>query len=219
MNKEQKVLYLHQLYKMKSIGVDFIEPLAKKDDKTPKSLKVDFEKLSQIANSCHLCELSKTRKNVVFGYGNTNATIMFIGEAPGANEDEQGLPFVGRAGDILTKIIENVLELKRSDVYIANIIKCRPPNNRVPNDFEASMCLPYIHRQIELVNPKIIVLLGTTSYKYLLKDSTPISKVRGQVFMYKNIKVIPTYHPSYLLRNESAKKDVYIDMLKVKGLL
>lgn len=169
---------------------------------------------------CHLCELAKRRKNVVFGEGNEHAKLMFVGEAPGASEDETGHPFVGRAGQLLTKILNNVLNLSRDDVYIANVIKCRPPENRVPSMDEVSACKPYLLQQIKMVNPRIIVALGSTSFHHLTGEyNTPISKVRGEILEFGNAKLIPTFHPSFLLRNPSAKKEVYADMLKVKGML
>jgi DNA polymerase len=144
---------------------------------------------------------------------------MFIGEGPGEMEDKTGRPFVGRAGQLLTKIIQNVLEIKRESVYIANIAKCRPPFNRVPTIEEAEKCKPYLLKQIEIINPKILVCLGKTAFMYLLNSDLPISKVRGQLFEYKDKKVIPTYHPSYLLRNPSAKKEAYKDFLFIKKLM
>lgn len=183
-------------------------------------LPKEFEQLRSSVINCHLCNLSKTRKNVVFGEGNKNARLMFIGEAPGASEDESGKVFVGRAGNLLTNIIEKVLNLRREDVYIANILKCRPPTNRVPNMEEVSACKPYLLQQIEMVNPEVIVALGSTSFHHLTGEyETHISKVRGEVLQLGNAKLIPTFHPNFLLRNPSSKKDVFQDMLKVKSLL
>ena len=179
----------------------------------------DLEKLRDIVLSCHLCDLAKTRKNVVFGEGNPKAKLMFIGEGPGATEDETGRPFVGRAGQLLTKMIENVLEIPRSEVYIANIVKCRPPGNRVPTPQEAQTCIPYLMKQIEIVDPKILVALGSTSYRWLTGDNTPISKVRGETLSFQGRILIPTFHPSFLLRNPSKKREVYQDLLKIKELL
>ncbi|MRI57974.1 MAG: uracil-DNA glycosylase [Epsilonproteobacteria bacterium] len=184
-----------------------------------RDLPDDLEELKKIVLECHLCDLAKTRKNVVFGEGDPKANLMFVGEGPGATEDETGRPFVGRAGQLLTKMIENVLELKRSDVYIANIVKCRPPNNRVPTPEEVEKCIPYLWKQIELIDPKIIVALGSTSYRHLTGDKTPISKIRGQVIDFGGRKLIPTYHPSFLLRNPSKKREAYEDLLKIKELL
>ena len=144
---------------------------------------------------------------------------MFVGEAPGRNEDLKGRVFVGRAGELLTKMIENVLYIKRESVYISNIVKCRPPNNRAPTSSEALTCRAYLFKEIEIVKPKIIVALGSSAYHYLTNDNTPISQIRGNVIDFNSGKLIPTFHPSYLLRNPSAKKEAFADMLKVKELL
>jgi len=219
MDKITKIKLLKNLYYQKWLGIEYIDPIRIESDNKKISLPDSLEKFEEIVKKCYLCNLSKTRKNVVFGEGNPYAKLMFIGEGPGATEDEMGRPFVGRAGQLLTKMIENVLEIKRENVYIANIVKCRPPNNRVPTEEEAKTCMPYLLKQIEIINPKILVALGSTSYKYLTKDSTPISKIRGEIVRYKDKILIPTYHPSFLLRNPSKKKEAYIDLLKIKSLL
>ncbi|WP_281950774.1 uracil-DNA glycosylase [Nitrosophilus kaiyonis] len=219
MDKIKKAKLLKNLYYQKWIGYQYIDPINIENNHKNISLPNSLEKLKEIVKNCHLCDLSKTRKNVVFGEGNPHAKLMFIGEGPGATEDEMGRPFVGRAGQLLTKMIENVLEIKREDVYIANIVKCRPPNNRVPTEEEAKTCMPYLIKQIEIINPKILVALGSTSYRYLTNDTTPISKIRGEIVKYKDKILIPTYHPSFLLRNPSKKKEAYLDLLKIKSLL
>jgi DNA polymerase len=156
---------------------------------------------------------------VVFGVGNPNAALMFVGEAPGADEDIQGEPFVGRAGQLLTKIIE-AIDLKRSDVYIANVIKCRPPANRNPEPVEVATCEPFLFRQIDLIRPKVIVALGTFAAHALLKTDAPISRLRGHVHEFRDgIKLIPTFHPAFLLRSPERKRDVWEDMKKVRGFL
>jgi DNA polymerase len=142
-----------------------------------------------------------------------------VGESPGAMEDASGKPFVGRSGELLTKMIENVLLISRNDVYITNIVKCRPSNNDIPTPSQAHTCQPYLMKQIELIRPKLIVTLGATAYHYLTGDDTDISKIRGTIHKQNGYTIIPTYHPSYLLRNPSAKKDVFDDLLKVKNLL
>ncbi len=210
---------LKNLYLLKWLGYEYIDPISFNSTENEISLPNDLTKLRELVLQCHLCSLSKTRKNVVFGEGDKNAELMFIGEGPGATEDETGRPFVGRAGQLLTKMIENVLEISRESVYIANIVKCRPPNNRVPTEEEAQTCIPYLKKQIELVNPRILVALGSTSYRYLTGDTTPISKIRGEIVKYQNRLLIPTYHPSFLLRNPSKKKEVYMDLLKIKRVL
>ncbi|MBL7068768.1 MAG: uracil-DNA glycosylase [Candidatus Omnitrophica bacterium] len=168
--------------------------------------------------SCRLCGLSKGRNNVVFGAGNPNAKLMYVGEGPGYEEDMQGLPFVGRAGRLLTKIIE-AMGLKRRDVYIANIVKCRPPQNRNPLPTEILSCEEYLEKQIKLINPKVICVLGRIAAQALLKTQEPISKLRGRFFSYKGIKVMPTFHPAYLLRNPQDKRLVWQDMKKIMSEL
>ena len=163
---------------------------------------------------CTKCELSKTRKNVVFGSGSPDARLMFIGEAPGEEEDNQALPFVGRAGQLLTKIIE-AMGLKREDVYIANILKCRPPNNRAPLLPEILACEANVKKQVEMIRPRVICTLGKFASQTLLKTETPISALRGHFREYEGIKVMPTFHPAYLLRNPDDKKLVWQDMKKV----
>lgn len=168
---------------------------------------------------CTRCKLCSTRTNIVFGVGNPHAELMFVGEAPGADEDEQGEPFVGRAGQLLTKIIE-AMGYQRSDVYIANILKCRPPNNRPPEPDEVATCEPFLFKQIDTIKPKVIVALGTHAAHTLLKIDTPISKIRGQVLDYRgDVKLVPTFHPAYLLRSPDRKRDVWEDMKKVRALL
>jgi DNA polymerase len=168
---------------------------------------------------CTRCKLHMLgRKQIVFGVGNPEADLMFVGEAPGADEDEQGMPFVGRAGQLLTKIIE-AIELRREDVYIANIIKCRPPQNRNPEPDEVASCEPFLFRQIDAIKPRVIVALGKYAAQTLLRTETPLSRLRGRQFDYRGAKLIPTFHPAYLLRNPSSKREVWEDMKLVKRLL
>ena len=172
-----------------------------------------------IGPDCSRCKLHTLgRTQVVFGVGNPNADLMFVGEAPGADEDIQGEPFVGRAGQLLTKIIE-AIDLKREDVYIANVIKCRPPGNRNPEPDEVEQCEPFLFRQIDIIKPKVIVALGKFAAQCLLKTDAPITRIRGREFSYRDAVLIPTYHPAYLLRNPSAKRDVWEDMKKVRALV
>ena len=165
---------------------------------------------------CKLCTLG--RKQIVFGVGNPNADLMFVGEAPGREEDIQGIPFVGRSGQKLTQIIE-AIGLKREDVYIANVIKCRPPENRNPEPDEVEQCEPFLFRQVDSIKPKVIVTLGTFAAKSLLRSTEPISRLRGRVFEYRGAKLVPTFHPAFLLRNPSCRRDVWEDMQKVRALL
>ncbi len=174
---------------------------------------------------CKLCKLCKGRANIVFGVGNPSADLMFIGEGPGADEDAQGEPFVGRAGQLLTKII-GAMGFKRGDVYIGNVVKCRPPNNRNPEPDEISACMPFILKQIAVIKPKIIVTLGAIATKALLATEVPISKIRGKFLDWPpeafippllkgGCKLLPTYHPAFLLRNPAMKPPVWEDMQKV----
>jgi len=178
----------------------------------------DLKKLRDEALGCTRCELHQTRKTVVFGTGNENADLMFVGEAPGADEDRSGEAFVGRAGQLLTKIIE-AMELTRDEVYIANVIKCRPPGNRNPSSFEIETCEPFLQKQIELIKPKVICALGAFATQTLLRTNQRISMLRGRFHDYHGIKVMPTYHPAYLLRNPHGKRDVWEDMKKVMAEL
>jgi len=170
--------------------------------------------LEKMVSTCVKCKLSQGRTQTVFGTGNTKADIMFVGEGPGRDEDLQGKPFVGRAGQLLTKIIQ-AMGFERSDVYIANIVKCRPPNNRGPLPDEVESCTPYLLKQIELIKPKIIVALGSYAARFLLKTETPISKLRGEFFDFHGAKLLPTFHPAFLLRNPNMKRPVWEDMQKV----
>jgi uracil-DNA glycosylase family 4 len=168
---------------------------------------------------CSRCKLHTLgRRQVVFGVGNPNADLMFVGEAPGADEDMQGEPFVGRAGQLLTKIIE-AIDLRREDVYIANVIKCRPPSNRNPEPDEVEQCEPFLFRQIDTVKPKVIVALGKFAAQCLLRTTDPITRIRGREFKYRDAILMPTYHPAYLLRTPSAKREVWEDMKRVRAIL
>ncbi|MGE5245586.1 MAG: uracil-DNA glycosylase [Betaproteobacteria bacterium] len=168
---------------------------------------------------CTRCKLHTLgRRQIVFGVGNPTADLMFVGEAPGADEDVQGIPFVGRAGQLLTRIIE-AIGLTREDVYIANVIKCRPPQNRNPEPDEVDTCEPFLFRQIDTVRPKVIVALGTFAARTLLRTLDPISRLRGRVYDYRGARLIPTFHPAYLLRNPGSKREVWEDMKRVRHLL
>jgi DNA polymerase len=168
---------------------------------------------------CRRCRLSGGRKTIVFGQGNPRAEVMFVGEAPGAEEDEQGLAFVGRAGQLLTDIIEKGMRMKRSDVWIGNVLKCRPPQNRNPEPDEIRSCQPFLEAQIRAIRPRVLVGLGKFGAQWLLKTAEPISRLRGRLGAYEGIPVMPTYHPAFLLRNPAGKKDVWEDMKAVLRLL
>ena len=163
---------------------------------------------------CQRCALHATRRNLVFGEGSPQAELVFVGEAPGADEDQQGRPFVGRAGQLLTKIIE-AMGLKREQVYICNILKCRPPGNRNPLAEEILACEPFLIRQLEAIGPQVICALGTFAARTLLKTEAPITVLRGRFHDYHGIPLMPTYHPAYLLRNPSAKKQVWEDVQQI----
>jgi DNA polymerase len=167
---------------------------------------------------CTRCRLHKQRNKIVFGAGNMRAELVFVGEGPGHDEDIQGLPFVGRAGKLLTQMIE-AMGLKREDVYICNVVKCRPPENRKPEEDEVATCSPYLFRQLDVFAPKAIVCLGATAAQALLKTNDSISRFRGNWFDYRNTKLMATYHPAYLLRNPAAKADVWKDLQKVMAHL
>jgi DNA polymerase len=164
---------------------------------------------------CTRCLLAKGRTNIVFGDGDPFARVMFVGEGPGEDEDAQGVPFVGKAGRLLTDIIEKGMKIKRSEVYIANIVKCRPPGNRDPEPLEKDQCFPFLEKQIEAIRPRVIVALGKVAAHALLGTEETISRLRGNWREYKGIPVMPTFHPSYLLRNERAKREVWEDIKQV----
>jgi len=167
---------------------------------------------------CTRCKLYKHRHTIVFGDGNPKAELVFVGEGPGADEDAQGLPFVGRAGKLLTQMIE-AMGLERKDVYICNVVKCRPPENRTPEDDEVSTCSPFLLRQLAVIAPKVIVCLGAVAAKTLLRTNRGISQFRGQWLDYRGSKLMATYHPAYLLRNPNAKGEVWKDLQKVMVVL
>ncbi len=218
----EELKLLKQLYEQRFLGYKYFNDIKS----TPfsgsdlKDMPESLDELQSYISDCSLCNLSKSRKKVVFGEGNSNADVMFVGEAPGELEDDLGRVFVGRAGETLDRIIQNVLLMKREDVYIANIVKCRPPQNRIPTDEEISSCRAFLLKQIEIVKPKIIVALGGTSYSYLTGDmDSSISKVRGEFISFGSSKLMPTFHPAYLLRNPSVKREIFNDMLKIKAML
>lgn len=196
------------------------------DSSKSENMKNELEKIAAQVANCTKCELASTRTNPVPGHGNPNAAIVFVGEAPGADEDAQGLPFVGRAGKLLDKIIK-AMGLQRTDVFICNILKCRPPGNRDPKPDEIASCLPYLQKQLEQIKPEIIIALGAHAAKTLLKTNKPIGQLRGRFHDYytsddaEPIKLMPTYHPAYLLRNYSQenRKRVWEDMKKVMAEL
>jgi DNA polymerase len=177
-----------------------------------------LERIREDLGECTRCHLHKQRNKIVFGAGNPRAELIFVGEGPGHDEDVQGLPFVGRAGKLLTQMIE-AMGLQREQVYICNVVKCRPPENRKPEDDEVATCSPYLFRQLDVIAPKAIVCLGGTAAQALLKTKDSISRFRGTWFDYRNTKLLATYHPAYLLRNPAAKSEVWKDLQKVMAHL
>jgi DNA polymerase len=195
----------------------FLNVTAPPDNAADKSALLDQIRARVCA--CTKCpHLARTRTQTVFGVGNPDADLMFVGEAPGADEDEQGEPFVGRAGQLLTKIIE-AIGMKREEVLIGNVNRCRPPGNRAPTTEEATTCKPYLLREIAIVQPKVIVVLGNTAMKNLLDTREGITRLRGRFQDYKGIKVMPTFHPAYLLRDPSKKRETWEDLKKVRDYL
>jgi uracil-DNA glycosylase family 4 len=174
--------------------------------------------IREFIGDCTRCKLHKGRTKIVFGTGNPNAELMFVGEGPGRDEDLSGEPFVGRAGKLLTDMIK-AMGLQREDVYIANVVKCRPPENRLPEKDEIATCSPFLMRQIDVIKPKVICTLGSCSAQTLLQTTQGISKLRGEWFDFRNAKLMPTYHPAYLLRNPAAKPEVWKDLQKVMAVL
>jgi len=187
------------------------EPVAKISSETVLQVREDL-------GECTRCKLHRTRNKIVFGDGSSQAQLVFVGEGPGADEDAQGLPFVGRAGKLLTQMIE-AMGLQRRDVYICNVVKCRPPGNRQPEGDEVESCSPFLFRQLDVIKPKVIVCLGATAFQTLLQSNRSISHFRGQWLDFRGYKMLPTYHPAYLLRNPAAKADVWKDLQKVMAEL
>ncbi len=219
--KGMLVKYLHQ---KKEDGQRYMELYPGETVKTQVTgnVRPDFSTLQELMEwmgDCQKCKaLAKNRSNIVFGDGSPNADLVFVGEAPGAEEDRQGIPFVGRAGQLLTKII-NAMGFERSEVYIMNVLKCRPPGNRDPQPDEVENCNPFFLKQLKILAPKVIVALGKYASQTLLDTKIPITKLRGTFYDYHGIPLIPTFHPSYLLRNSYGKKDVWEDMQEVMRLL
>jgi uracil-DNA glycosylase family 4 len=185
---------------------------------TPAAGVESLEAIRTDLGDCQRCKLGRLRKNIVFGMGNPCADLLFVGEAPGADEDEQGLPFVGRAGQLLTRIIQ-AMGMRREDVYICNIVKCRPPENRDPEGDEVAACQPFLFRQIAAVKPRVICALGNHGAQTLLGNKVPISKLRGYLIDFQGAKFMATYHPAYLLRNPIEKRKVWEDVRVIRHYL
>jgi len=211
------------------LGIDFVLPLETKEEKSQGSHPGGrsspdasaYGRLREKILQCRLCPLWKTRTNAVPGEGDLRAELMFVGEGPGRDEDAQGRPFVGRAGQLLTKIIA-AMKYDRSEVYIANIVKCRPPENRVPQSEEVRKCSPYLLQQIEIIQPRVIVTLGKVATDFFVPNNSAMGKLRGRFYDFRGIRIMPTFHPSYLIRNEGnkdIKRMVWDDMKEVMAFL
>lgn len=200
------------------VSPEVVKMLGRKKAATGTKTGKSLQNIAAVVASCKKCSLHSTRTNTVPGQGNSRPELMFVGEAPGADEDQQGLAFVGRAGQLLTKMIV-AMGFTREEVFIGNILKCRPPNNRPPAPAEMKTCLPYLKEQIAILKPKVIVTLGSTAIHGLVDSDLGISELRGKWTSFEGIKLMPTYHPAYLLRNPSAKKFVWADLQEVLKLL
>jgi uracil-DNA glycosylase family 4 len=203
---------------LKEMGVSYLPGSQIDSEKTVPSENLTLADVRKELGDCKRCKLHQSRRTIVFGEGNERAGLMLIGEAPGYDEDVQGRPFVGKAGQLLTKILQSI-NLSREEVYIANIIKCRPPQNRNPEPDEILICNPFLGKQITTVRPRIICALGSFSAQTLLKTDTKITALRGKLFDLEGITVIPTYHPAFLLRNPERKREVWEDMKKIAELM
>ncbi len=218
MTKLVKNRILKQLHYMKSIGYNYHETLDLfTSDIKNFTLPNSIDELRNICEHCHLCELSKSRKNVLFGYGNRYSDIMFISDEPTNSEDELGEFYSGKAGELLKNMIENVLKVQKEDVYLTSLVKCKSSTGI--NTSSVDTCNDYLLKQIELIKPKLIVVLGDKAYSHLLKNSNDFSQVRGKELLFNNTKLITTFSASFLLRNPSSKKDAYYDMLKIKNIM
>lgn len=201
---------------LKGMGIDSLFVPGEASQEVSPSNVQTLDEIRGELGDCRRCKLHRTRRTIVFGEGNEKAKLMFIGEGPGYDEDVQGRPFVGKAGQLLTKIIQSI-HLQREEVYITNIIKCRPPQNRNPEPDEIQSCHPFLQKQIQSIQPKMICALGTFAAQTLLSTGAKITSLRGRVFELSGIKVLPTYHPAFLLRNPERKREVWEDMKQISG--
>lgn len=195
----------------RALGVEYLDVLWPEPRMPDAAIRLSLTEVREELGECTRCKLHRHRTQIVFGVGNPKARLVFVGEAPGADEDAQGEPFVGRAGQLLTKIIQ-AMGMQREDVYICNIIKCRPPNNRTPESDEILACQPFLLKQLQAISPQFICALGGPAAQTLLRTKEPISRLRGKFYDYHGIPLLPTYHPAFLLRNPHEKKTVWEDM-------
>ena len=219
MKNLHNALLLKQLIQLKQLGYRYTDTSLRQDDKAMFHLPNNHVGLKKQANDCHLCDLSKSRNKVVFGEGNLDANIMFVGDVPGASEDSSGSLFQGRSGDVLTNMIEKVLEIKREKTYMANIVKCKPLGDHSVTAAQIHTCSPYLTKQIELVKPKVIIALGKEAYKQLTGEDEPLEKIHGIACKVNEYTVFAIHHPVFLLRNPSAKRVVFEDLKKIKEFL
>ncbi len=220
MKNLHNALLLKQLYQLKNLGYRYTdEKPYSHEERDLLELPNSLQALKQQAQNCHLCSLSKSRNHVVFGEGNPKANLMFIGDVPLEIEDNAGAIFLGRGGEMLTAMIEKVLNLSREQVYITNLLKCHPLLSKEVHESEFHTCKAYLFKEIELVKPKVIVTLGERAYHYLTNDFTALKEVRGTVIQKEGYSVIPTYHPNFLLKNPSFKREVFWDLKRVEQVL
>ena len=220
MKNLQNALLLKQLYQLKELGYKYTDTKPYTgEEQSDLELPNNLGELKKQAQNCHLCSLSKGRNHVVFGEGFEQAEVMFVGDAPLEIEDNEGKPFLGRGGEMLTAMIEKVLGVPRSNVYVTNLLKCHPLASKEVHESELHTCKAYLFKEIELVQPKVIVTLGEKAYHYLTNDTTALKEIRGTVMQKEKHIIVPTYHPNFLLKNPSLKKEVFFDLQKVKGLL
>ena len=219
MKNLKNALLLKQLYQLKNLVYRYTDITIFKDDNLNLKLPHNIKELEKQAKECHLCELSKSRHSIVFGDGSLDAKLMIVGDFPSNSDDSSGKIFTGRYGDILDKMLQNVLNLKREDVYITNILKCRALDTKTPSTSYTHTCFPYLLKEIEIIKPKIILTFGELAYSFLSNDNTSMEKIHGIALKRDSYTLIPTYHPSYMLRNPSIKKDLFEDLKKLKTLL
>lgn len=216
-NLQKKILY--QLELLKSIGYNYTESIDIKNANNEQvDLPDDLNALEEIVKNCYLCQLSKYRENPMFSYGNPKSKVMILKETPTISEDELGEFYVGKSGDLLSSMIEKVLNVKKEELYITNIVKCICSSSDMKIDY-VNYCKGYLEKQIDLIKPKLVIALGEGTYQYFTNDATPFNEVRGKVIRKDDLDIITTYEPSFLLRNPSSKKDAYEDLLKIKAIM
>jgi len=218
MDSYQNRALLHNLYTLRALGVEYIDPITINE---PSSIELptNFNDLKETAQTCHLCDLSKSRKEVIFGEGDQNSDIMFITDHVCSATDDSGTFFAGRTGELLTNMVQNVLGKDISSIYITHALKCKPPLDTQPNSTQLMSCKPYLLREIEIIQPRLIITLGETSYYYLTGDNSDLMQIHGQQINKTHYTIIPTFHPSFLLRNPSMKMLAFNDLKIIKALL